>query len=168
MDIHILGKEMHMICGWIWTNHLTIWADLACQWWLSGHWLSFPRWLELSPVVNHAPRWSQHFEVAWDAGCWLISDAQSGFRRNGSPGEPIDAEKSKLLMKGLREVCSSNKSWKAMNSCSQALSLDTWTLGRSGPTKWWVYRWNPAKPGEAEVVYIQGGQCSNQQWLGWC
>ena len=64
----------------------------------------FPRWLELSPVVNHGPRWlSRYFEVASAAGCWLITDAQSGFRKNGSRGEPIDAEKLKLLMKEVFE-----------------------------------------------------------------
>ena len=53
-------------------------------------------------------RWlSRYSEKATDVGCWLVSDAQSGFRKNGSRGEPIDVEQLKLLMKEVFEWGSS-------------------------------------------------------------
>ena len=53
-------------------------------------------------------RWlSRYSEKATDVGCWLVSDAQSGFRKNGSRGEPIDVEQLKMLMKEVFEWGSS-------------------------------------------------------------
>jgi len=69
-----------------------------------GHPVGFTGGLRAGNVKEWLSRYS---EKATDVGCWLVSDAQSGFRKNGSRGEPIDVEQLKLLMKEVFEWGSS-------------------------------------------------------------
>ena len=49
--------------------------------------------------ATNVQQWLTKYEQrASECGCWLLSDAQSGFRKENSRGKPIDVEEMKKLM----------------------------------------------------------------------